>query len=288
MLERVSFNLRLFALVLAACGSSAAPTVNSDGGVDGVAVVPDGGGAQGQDGAPADRVAETAPAGGTGTIGAAGGDLTAAGVQMTVPAGALTADVTFSIKTVTTGYPALTAEYGPVSPVYAVEPHGQIFVKPVTLAFAHTAGTIESTTLLTSSPTGDWTPLPGAAAQLTSIQMTVNHLSFFVVARRIKPNALWPQVFRKWHCAAGTRPELSFEVTRKTMYGADATWVDATTQTNLPALVSENALYLKTADDKQLMNFSFDPPSVAVGTLVGLNEYAVTANGKLAYRCTGL
>ncbi len=228
------------------------------------------------------------PAGSTKTIGAAGGEITGAGATLTVPAGALTADVAFSINPATTGLPAVPTDQGPVSGAVEILPHGQVFTKPATLSLSHAGGTVESIVLLTATATGTWMTLPGTTVELTKVTAGLNHLSYFVVARTIKMNARWQEAYRKWSCVAKNRPDISFEVQKRTPFGADADWVDLTTQKKLPATVGETSLSCKDEGGKPLMNFSYTPAPGTPGPITGLMEFAATAAGRLAYSCTGL
>ena len=68
------------------------------------------------------------------TIGAAGGTLDGPdGVQLVVPPGALTQDTVLKIARVDSGAPALPDGYQATSPTYEFTPHGQVFLRPVTV-----------------------------------------------------------------------------------------------------------------------------------------------------------
>ena len=76
------------------------------------------------------------------TVGASGGIVKGPdGVELRIPAGALTKDVTFSIAVAATGeYPPLPGDFNVAGSVYALTPHGQKFLTPVVLSLPDPGG----------------------------------------------------------------------------------------------------------------------------------------------------
>jgi hypothetical protein len=92
------------------------------------------------------------------TIGPAGGTINGPdGVQMVVPAGALTEDTTLTIARVKAGAPAGPAGYSATTPIYEFTPHGQVFARPVTLRMPYTAPAgADDARVFMASPDDDW------------------------------------------------------------------------------------------------------------------------------------
>jgi hypothetical protein len=85
----------------------------------------------------------------TQTIGAAGGSVTAQGVELTIPPGALATDTAIAI---TPNAGAIPSGYTGLSQLYAFSPDGTVFQKPATVAFTLSGGT---------SPTVYWSNTSG-------------------------------------------------------------------------------------------------------------------------------
>ena len=91
----------------------------------------------------------------TAKIGPMGGTLTATdGTQVVIPAGALDADTTISVKLSSAGSPALPEDLTP-GPIYEFTPHDIVFNKPVILRVPVPAG-VDDTVVLMASPGGEW------------------------------------------------------------------------------------------------------------------------------------
>jgi hypothetical protein len=218
-----------------------------------------------------------------GTIGAAGGTHLISGAQISVPAGALAQNTVLSIKASTSGYPVFASGDTLVSTVYAFEPHGQTFAKPVTVAITHTGGTDGVLALVTASPGAAWMDVTGAtSASSTAMQGNVDHFTFFAVVKR-KQKLLWEQVFGKWDCTAAGRPPFAFEVIQKTQFGSDADWIDLGTMVMAKASVQLTQLYLSGTDEKPFRNFEYKSPTT--GILSSLLEWSLTAGTAAPYSC---
>ncbi|HEY8905500.1 MAG TPA: beta-propeller fold lactonase family protein [Rhodoferax sp.] len=97
-----------------------------------------------------------APTSATASIGAAGGTLTGPdGVQVVVPAGALTQATTISIARSATGAPTTTTVANQAGTIYEFLPHGLLFNKPVTIRMPVPSGAL-GTNILMASPGEDW------------------------------------------------------------------------------------------------------------------------------------
>jgi 6-phosphogluconolactonase (cycloisomerase 2 family) len=101
----------------------------------------------------------TAPAtSATAVMGAAGGTLTGPdGVQVIVPAGALSQDTTIGIARSSAGAPAPLAAYAVSGQVYELTPHGLTFNVPVTVRAP--LGKAADTQVFMASPGEDWRPM---------------------------------------------------------------------------------------------------------------------------------
>jgi hypothetical protein len=110
----------------------------------------------------AGRDASTADAGNpeagttiTQTVGASGATITAPGVTLTIPAGALAADTPITVETSVAGVPH---GYTALSPLYAFGPSGTTFLAPATVELAFTAGG-SNPTVYWSNAGGGFDPL---------------------------------------------------------------------------------------------------------------------------------
>ena len=117
----------------------------------------------------------------TATITSAGGTVNGPdGVQLVVPAGAVSSPVTIRIARSSSGAPEVPTFLAPTGQVYEITPHGQQFAQPVTIRFPAPADTnTQAPKLLVASPGGDW---QGAAARLAQGMLEIDRfsLSFFV------------------------------------------------------------------------------------------------------------
>jgi hypothetical protein len=120
------------------------------------------------------------PAGGT------VGDDTRASVE--VPAGAVSQPVQIRISDVTAIQAGSALELPSSdqaqSNVLALEPHGQQFAQPVTIAVHYTADSTTDLDLVTTDGAGGWTPVAGAAFAGGAATAQVSHFSFFCVIKR--------------------------------------------------------------------------------------------------------
>lgn len=128
------------------------------------------GGGSGDDGASASRSA---------TIGASGGTLQGPdGVQLTVPPGALSQDVTLTITRSSAGAPAfndyLSAVANPA--IYEITPHGQTFQQPVHLVFPGNAA--PDAVVFKAEKDGVWSTVPVTVVQ-GAARVDVMSLSWF-------------------------------------------------------------------------------------------------------------
>jgi photosystem II stability/assembly factor-like uncharacterized protein len=97
------------------------------------------------------------PSEGQATIGAAGGIVQGPdGVQLVIPAGALTADTTLRIARSSSGAPELPEEVRGSATVYEITPHGLRFEEPVTIRLPITGAPDADTTVLVAEPGGTW------------------------------------------------------------------------------------------------------------------------------------
>lgn len=103
------------------------------------------------------------------------------GVQLVVPAGAVSSPVEIRIARSSAGTPSVPSFLGPTGQVYEITPHGQQFAQPVTIRFPAPAGTNTSAPqILVASPGGDW---QATAARLVNGTLEIDRfsLSFFVL-----------------------------------------------------------------------------------------------------------
>ncbi|WP_296445207.1 beta-propeller fold lactonase family protein, partial [Rhodoferax sp. UBA5149] len=96
------------------------------------------------------------PTSASAVIGAAGGTLVGPdGVQVVVPAGALSQSTTLSIARSSVGAPTTLPEDNPPGPIYEFLPHGLVFSKPVTIRM-QVPGNATGSTVFMASPGQDW------------------------------------------------------------------------------------------------------------------------------------
>jgi hypothetical protein len=167
MTGRCGRALALASLSLIACssGSNNPATSQSDDGGGGADVVTgtatDGGGG----GSDATQVV-------TQTVGAAGGTVTAPGVTLTIPAGALPADTQI---VVTTGAASVPTGYAAVSPVFSFAPAGTTFAMPVNVQITLT-GSGAGASVFLSNGSGGYDPVPTTTSTATSLTASITHL----------------------------------------------------------------------------------------------------------------
>jgi hypothetical protein len=115
------------------------------------------------------------------TIGAEGGTVSGAGVDLVVPAGALLADTSLSIRLATEDYPPLPDGASARSSVFALEPHGLSFAKPVSIRLPFAGEAVASLSLITANPGGPWETVEGATFDGGYARAALMHFSFLVV-----------------------------------------------------------------------------------------------------------
>ncbi|MDP2005070.1 MAG: hypothetical protein Q8K45_05290, partial [Rubrivivax sp.] len=136
-----------------------------------------------------------ATASGTATLGSLGGSLgSAEGVRITVPAGAMAAEVTLRVARDTTGLHAALAGGTPdpgkavaLSPTYAMTPHGTTFLRPVELRIpidkAAAAGPGLLVALRTDPDRPGWDVLPIQAVENGEAVVAITSFSYYRVVR---------------------------------------------------------------------------------------------------------
>lgn len=131
--------------------------------------------------------AGTPDAGAGDLVGPSGGKVTADGVELVVPAGALSKDVVITIEPTTSAPSPLDARV--VGATYLLGPEGLTFGKPVTLTLPFDptrvpAGTSSSAIEILTAPRGSrsYAPLPTTAVDGTHVRAEVSHFSYFVPA----------------------------------------------------------------------------------------------------------
>ena len=116
------------------------------------------------------------------TINSDGGQLAGDhGLVVDVPPGAVDQETTLAGGAIDGAKaPPLPTDVASLGFVFALEPHGQTFQKPVTITipFATQGAAMK---LYTAAPDGAWTEVAGAAPQGTALRAQVAHFSFFVV-----------------------------------------------------------------------------------------------------------
>jgi hypothetical protein len=145
-----------------------------DGGVlDGGAV--DGGASDGGPDAPVPDASST------GTVGPAGGTVSAGEAEVVVPAGALATETAIAVAAVSAPLPLPTG-YEAVSAFWAFTPHGTAFSAPVAIRIAHDGGADVVLRLDGPADTA-WDEVSGATLSSTEATFSSSSFSFYVVAR---------------------------------------------------------------------------------------------------------
>ncbi len=118
-------------------------------------------------------------------IGPAGGTLAGpAGAGLQVPAGALEETVTVRISVNPADSPELPATAGGM--VFAFEPHGQTFDKPVTITLPHTSKPDEVAVYTAPDSDGQWSAIrSGVSVDPAATRIEVTHFSFFFNGREV-------------------------------------------------------------------------------------------------------
>jgi hypothetical protein len=121
--------------------------------------------------------ASTTPATVTATIGATGGTVQGAGLSVTIPAGALDAQVAVTVT------PIASPTAGAVGTAYEIGPTGTQFKSPVTIAFAYTPGELggrpPASFAVSTLVAGTWQAIgaPSVDVQALTIAGQTMHLS---------------------------------------------------------------------------------------------------------------
>ena len=102
------------------------------------------------------------------------------GARVEIPEGALEQDVEIRISMASTGFPTLNA--AAMGPVFALEPHGLEFERPVRVTIPH-AGKPAEIAMYTAQPGGQWEALRVDASGRTA-SAEVSHFSYFFNGRR--------------------------------------------------------------------------------------------------------
>jgi hypothetical protein len=115
-------------------------------------------------------------------LGPAGGTVVHEGALLTVPAGALAAEVVVQVATVDLAAP-LPDGLAQAGAVFRFTPHGQAFATPATVALPFDAGMGGLQVLVRAGPDGvAWDPVPGATFADGVATFAVGHFSDYVVA----------------------------------------------------------------------------------------------------------
>jgi hypothetical protein len=130
--------------------------------------------------------ASTSPGGGDGTepavtqtVGASGGSVTAQGVELTIPAGALPGDTQITITPTSAPIPS---GYTGLSQLYTFGPDGTVFKKPVTVSFTLTS-TGTAPTVYWSNASGGFDTLATTTIS-NGVSASVTHFSQGFVAEQ--------------------------------------------------------------------------------------------------------
>lgn len=115
-------------------------------------------------------------------LGPAGGMVAHEGALLTVPAGALAAEVAVQVATVDPAVP-LPEGLAPAGVVFRFTPHGQAFAAPAAVALPFDAGRGGLRVLVLDGPDDTtWAPVPGAAFADGVATFAIDHFSDYVVA----------------------------------------------------------------------------------------------------------
>lgn len=135
-------------------------------------------------GTPSPTGGSTTPPPVTQNVGAAGGTISATGIVMTIPAGALPSETPI---TITPGDGAVPAGYAGLSPLFTFAPDGTQFHQPVTVAFALSdPGT--TPTVYWSNASGGYDELP-TTVTATGASASISHFSHGFVGEKKKDAA---------------------------------------------------------------------------------------------------
>jgi alpha-tubulin suppressor-like RCC1 family protein len=110
-----------------------------------------------------------------------------AGVQLTVPPGAVGEPVTLRVAANSSGAPALPPGQAMASTMVEVTPHGAVFSKPVRLRLPFDPGAIPAgidPVVLKANPGGQWDLIEPIARSGNTVDIEVTTLSYFVITGR--------------------------------------------------------------------------------------------------------
>ncbi|MBS2016400.1 MAG: hypothetical protein JST00_26180 [Deltaproteobacteria bacterium] len=144
-------------------------------------------------------------------IGPGGGTVTADGVTLEIPPGALTSEVEIGIKPVSN--PKLPDQVSLVGTAYELSPAGIEFAKPVKLVLPLPAGTPAKETVLIRLPTGgaEWLPVGAPDEGATSVTGFTRGFSTFAAVKML---------FAQAGCFAPTSCDLSCDYAALTCKGS--------------------------------------------------------------------
>lgn len=120
-------------------------------------------------------------------VGAAGGSVSAAGVTVDVPAGAVSTPVEITIRVEDPGV-ALPEGWEAAGEVYAITPHGASFAVPVRISLpdAGVDGDIGAVFVLSDPSDTSWEPIDGVTWANGLAEVLTDHLSYWRVAREVQ------------------------------------------------------------------------------------------------------
>jgi len=168
----------------------------------------------------------------TATVGAGGGTVTGPdGVQVVIPAGALTADTTIGIARTSAGAPATLPDGSlPAGGIYEFTPHDLVFKKPVTIRIPIPSNAVGSEVFMASLG-AEW-QINDATVNGGFAEWERNSFSFGMVPLCVIPNGntdLYPCVYPKGYAMATAIPTTA--ITRQTFgflgtdIGSAGSWV---------------------------------------------------------------
>lgn len=127
----------------------------------------------------------------SGTIGPGGGTVDSSNGSVTIPAGALSADVEIGVAESATPPTPLPGEYAAASPIYAFTPHGTTFAMPVTLSLAF-SGSADTVLVLDGPADTTWDVVATPVIAGSTATVMTSSFSFYVVARSASANVVQP------------------------------------------------------------------------------------------------
>ncbi len=136
-------------------------------------------------------------------IGAPGGSISApGGASVTVPAGALTANIDVKVEQVAGGSPALPAGFTAVGPMFAFTPHGTTFAVPVSISLPFDPALVPdgaTPVLYKTNAQDQWEPVAGATFESSTVTAQIASFSF---AQVVIPPLVRNEPTREWSFGA--------------------------------------------------------------------------------------